>query len=46
VCNQCRKTVADRALGTVPLALGRILGIQGRIQAIKVECIVAGVTAE
>jgi hypothetical protein len=46
VGDQGRKAVADRALRAVPLALGRILGIQRRIQAVEVECIVACVAAE
>lgn len=36
VCDQGRETVANRALGAMPLSLRRILGIQGRIQAFEV----------
>jgi hypothetical protein len=46
VCDQGRESVADGAFGAVPFPLGRILGIQGRLQASKMIGIFTSVAAE
>jgi hypothetical protein len=46
VCDQGRETVADGALGAVPLSLRRILGIQGRVQAVEMVRVNACVATE